>query len=138
MKEGEPNYFEELNRIVDRAVGEKESRLDLVEALVFREGLKTAYTDAAIRRLLDFLENRDVLKQNDRAELNASIKKTVDQQMKATAEKNPESPFAKGLAEAVKLHTGEGEKSSLVFLTHMWGYVDLDRISEEKKAGKRD
>jgi hypothetical protein len=61
--------------------------------------------------------------------------------MKATAEKNPESPFAKGLAEAVKLHVEEREKqqkSSLIFSPYIWKYVDLDQISEDKKAGKRD
>jgi|GEM_PF-5787423 len=127
MKDDEPNYFEELNRIVDRIFAESGSRIDLLEALAFRDGLETAYTAALIQRLLDLLEKRDVLKQDDRTELKASIKKTLDQQMKATAEKNPESPFAKGLAEAVKLHAEEGEKPSLVFSPHIWKYVDLTK-----------
>lgn len=141
MKDDEPNYFDQLNHIVDRIFAASGSRLDLVEALAFREGLETAYTAALIQRLLDLLEKRGILTQDDRLELKTSIKKTLDQQMKATAEKNPESPFAKGLAEAVKLHVEEREKqqkSSLIFSPYIWKYVDLDQISEDKKAGKRD
>jgi hypothetical protein len=141
VKDDEPNYFDQLNHIVDRIFAASGSRLDLVEALAFREGLETAYTAALIQRLLDLLEKRGILTQDDRLELKTSIKKTLDQQMKATAEKNPESPFAKGLAEAVKLHVEEREKqqkSSLIFSPYIWKYVDLDQISEDKKAGKRD
>jgi hypothetical protein len=132
VKEDELNYFDELKQVLAEAVAEGRP---LGEAMALRTWIQTAFDNVTLTELLGLLEKKAVITQDDRTELKASIGKTVNQQMKAAADKNP--AFAEGMAKWDKEHYEEGDKPSLIFLTHIWKYVDLDRMSEDEKADAR-
>jgi hypothetical protein len=99
VEEDEPNFYSEIMSGIERAGAEGASPAEMV---ALRAAMEIAWGGRSSQNYWIFWRKKKVMTQEERAELIASTRKTLEQMSKATAEKYP--VWAKGVDKFDKEH----------------------------------